>query len=295
MELPHTASLLTVPQCRARYAAGLWEPVPGTGEQVAALLLLEPQPGSQVLISPGAHVVIPPARLRAMFGTRRGNSAHGILKLAAEIITQRMVAGLPIDECTPPLSGFSIGPVRAARGFSAEQLIDAAVRSLSAFGSAKELLSEVVMSDDQSTSTTREFLERVKVAFAPSGDSRRKRFSRPVPVSPGRALIIDYVDERNLVQFATTPLTLRQRDNMVREMESKLFRAMTVNQNVHGGQARPLLLINTSPLFTGQLSDSSRRFAEEALDVYHSEAELSKFPVMQAVSHEAAAHLLAAL
>ena len=122
------------PLVRAQFAPVFWEPLPGSGERVAAIILVAPDLESSALLAPAAHVVLNARRLRAMLGAQRGDSALGILNETARFMTERLAAGDDIRQCKPLFRHFTVGAVRQVRGFTPEQALDAAVQSVAAFG-----------------------------------------------------------------------------------------------------------------------------------------------------------------
>lgn len=288
------AQTLTPPAIRALYAPVYWEPLPGSGERICAIVLIAPDDNSTRLLSPGAHVVVNARRLKAMLGSERGESALGILNQAAQFMGRSLYVGCSLEECTAPFKHFSTGTARRARGFTAEQILDTAVRSVAAFGSTEDLLEDFVESANHSTATTREFLQRVQTAFAPAEDARRRRFLRPVSTAAGD-VTIDYVYEKHLVQFATAPLTIRQAQNMRREAESKMLETLTVQRTVMDNQGAAKLIINTAQLYTGALSNDAHQIAQASIAHYDAMAALHGFGTMQVSTHEDAVLALNAL
>ena len=281
------ADTLSAPSIRANYAPVHWEPLPGSGERIVAILLVSPDVNSSALLTPAAHVVLNSRRLKAMLGAQRGESALGILNEAAAFMTQRLLAGEGLQFCKPPFRHFSVGEVRQARGFTAEQVLDAAVQSVAAFGSADDIIEEVLSTPNTSTLTTREFLQRVQVAFAPADDERRKRFGRAVATSAGD-IIIDYVHQKHFVQFTTAPITERQEPFMRKEAEAKLLELLTVHQTVMGTQSVPSLVINAAPLQAAAPSTEARRVADRTLHFFRALASAHHVEAVQVSSHEEA-------
>lgn len=291
---PQRVPPLNAPAVRAHFAPVYWEPLPRSRERFVGTLLIVPDPSSTTLLMPGAHVVIGARRLRAMLGTERGNSAHGILKLNAEHMTRQLLAGCAPEECAPLFKGFSVGSVRSARGFTAEQVLDVAVSLVSAFGSAEDVAEEIGEAANHSTATTREFLQRVQTAFAPADDTRRKRFGHSVAID-GSKVTIDYAHRNLLVQFTSTTTSERQAQNMRREADAKILEALTVRQQVMGGQANAHLIINTAPLLTTPESEAQHAIASDTLAHLHAMAKVHSISTVEARSHEEAALLLGAL
>jgi hypothetical protein len=292
MELTHHSLIAGSPRVRAWALTWHWEPEPGTGERIAALLSLQPQSSSSTVLSPGAHVLLPRLRLAAMLGRGRGDSAYGILRAAADFMTQRLMAGASLEECRPPFEGFYRGVQRQALGFNVDQLIDAAVRGASAFGHADEIVDDLVVGSNHSTETTREFLARVQTAMAPPNDERRKRFNKKVQLE-GANMTIDYAHQQHLVQFATAPLTERQQQNMLREAKAKLFEAQGVAHRLMQGNGKQTLVINTSAVW--ETSGASAGIANATIQQFKQLAALSDARTIEAQSHDEAVQVLASL
>ena len=98
-------ALLAAPPCVAQFRPVFWEPIPGTGERVVALIALESDPRSEVSLTPGTHCVLSIERLRAMLGRERGSASYGLLSEAAAFLTHQQNAGLPLAELQPPFHG----------------------------------------------------------------------------------------------------------------------------------------------------------------------------------------------
>jgi len=230
-----------------------------------------------------------------MLGIERGNSMAGILREAADFMTRRLCATAALEDAMPPFKLFTVGPAKRVRGFSAEQVLDAAVHMASAFGSAEDVLEDLGDTSNHSTATTREFLARVQTAFAPAGDDRRKRFSKSVDTEAGK-VTIDYVYGKHLVQFATAPITDRQSSNMRREAEAKMLETLTVSKTLMQGQATARrLFINTAQLLAGGASNAAVDTARAAMAHYTAMANVHGFETGEVSSHEDAVHALMAL
>jgi hypothetical protein len=298
MDISH-AKTLTAPPIRALAAPVYWEPLPGSGERVCAMILLAPEIDTSVMLTPAAHVVINPRRLRQMLGAERGESARGILAYAAEFMTRRLHADSELAACTPPFSGLSVGSVKLVKGFTTEQVLDAAVHSMAVFGSAQDLIDEGATDAFNSTATTREFLARVQTAFAPANDERRQRFLKRVPTIGSDTVTIDYAHNGHLVQFASAPTTERQWHNMRREGEAKMLQALTVQQLLADKRTesnfKPCLMVNVSPLFTDDQRITHLNISREGMAHYQAIAKLHRFELTEVQSHEAAVHALMAL
>jgi hypothetical protein len=171
-------------------------------------------------------------------------------------------------------------------------VVDAAVRTVAAFGQSDEALEDTPDATNHSTTTTREFLARVQTAFAPADDPRRKRFLRPVKIGKG-AVTIDYVYQRTFVQFASAPGSSHQLQYVRREAESKILESISVNKALADMKVQPVLLINTMPLIGGGLPDGAEAMAAEAMAHYTHLAALHDVTTLEAGSHEEAVRILA--
>lgn len=238
------------PPCLARFSPVFWEPVAGTGERVVALIALEPDERSTTVLSSGTHCVLSAERLRALLGKQRGQAAHGVLKQTAEYMTHRQQAGLPIAELDTPFHGFTIGPELHARGYSIEQLLDAAVRSVSAFGSANELIEDEEPSEKpRHTVKTSEFINVVKRYVAGDDPAIKARFDKTLqPGGDLPDLTVDYAYHRWLLQVTSLPSTQRQSVNTLRESQSKLYEIEMIRRHMKDNQVNPVLLVNTDVL-----------------------------------------------
>lgn len=241
------------PPCMARFSPVFWEPVAGTGERIVALIALEPDERSTSVLSAGTHCVLSAERLRALLGKQRGQAALGVLQQTAEYMTLRQQAGLPVTELDTPFHGFTLGPSLHARGYSVEQLLDAAVRSVSAFGSADELIDDEEPTEKpRHTVKTSEFITVVKRYVAGDNPELKARFEkalRPTPDLP--ELTVDYAYQRWLLQVTSLPSTRRQSMNTLRESQSKLYEIDMIRRHMAGNEVRPVLLVNTDVLLGG--------------------------------------------
>lgn len=299
MDITH-AKTLTAPPIRALAAPVFWEPLPGSGERICAMILIAPDLDTQVMLAPAAHVVISPRRLRQLLGPERGDSARGILAFAADFMTKRLHADSELSACTPPFTGFTVGRVRSIKGFSSEQVLDAAVQSMAVLGNAQDLIDDGAAEPaGSSTATTREFLARVQTAFAPAHDERRQRFMKRVPTVGSDTVVIDYAHNGHLVQVASVSASERQWQNMRREGEAKMLEVLTVRQMMEAegssGAFKPRLMVNLSPVFFGDQTLNHNGIAQAAMAHYQAIAKLHKFHLTKVASHDEAVHQLLAL
>lgn len=236
--------------CVARYSAVFWEPLSGTGERVVAMLAIEPHESTVQAVSPGTYVVLRPERLRAMLGRQRGSAAQGVLREAAAFMTSQQRAGLPLSDLKSPFYGFLVGPSSVARGLTVEQLLDAAVRSVSVFGSADEMIDEEEsQAAPRHTVRTTAFLGHLKRLLSANDDSIKSRFDKHLRL-PGDTpeVTIDYAFESWLVQVTSLPTSVRQSVNAQREAQSKLLELEIARRAMDGNVVSPVLLVNEDSL-----------------------------------------------
>jgi hypothetical protein len=294
MDFTH-APTLTAPSIVAMAAPVYWRVREGGAERLTALLCIVPEEGSSTLLSPGAHTVLSEKRLRALLGSERGGSAHGILRACAEFMTQRLAAGLPLEEVKPLFRGFEVGATIKVRGFSVEQLLDAAVRSLSAFGSSAELVDEVAIAPNHSTPTTRSFLDRVQRVVAARAPDLSKHFGPTLKLPDGSTeIVVDFARNRHLVQFASLPGSRGQVANMKREYDSKLLGAITARSHVTA-MTEPLIVVNVQALRGAGDDEQVRTTAQQTLASFGALAKLHQVDLREADTEEEAAGLLEGL
>ena len=244
-------------------------------------------------VSPGTYCVVSAQRLRQLLGRQRGNSAAGILRECAAFMTQRQQAGLPIDEIQPLFRGFELGPVMVARAWSVEQLLDAAVRSVSVFGSAEEMIEEEeARQSPRHLVRTGEFLTQLRRIFTGQDKTLGARFDVPLR---GRGdvpdVVIDYACGPLAVQVTSLPTTAKQAEHTEREAQSKMFELEVARRQMSGNSFKPTLLFNTDAL-ADQATAEARKHAEAAMQRLASFARFNKIAVLEAQSPSIAARLL---
>lgn len=214
---------------------------------MVALIAIEPDERSSSVLSAGTHCVLSAERLRALLGKQRGQAAHGVLQQAAEYMTLRQQAGMPIAELDTPFHGFTMGPGLHARGYSVEQLLDASVRSVSAFGSADNLIDDEEPTEKpRHTVKTSEFITVVKRYVAGDDPDLKARFEKTMRVAPDLPeLTVDYAYNHWLLQVTSLPSTKRQSMNTLRESQSKLYEIDMIRRHMVGNEVRPVLLVNS--------------------------------------------------
>lgn len=283
------------PACVARYSPVFWEPLAGTGERIVALVALEPDESSQTQLSAGTYCVLPVERLRAMLGRQRGNASYGVLRQVADYMTARQQAGLPVSELDSPFHGFALGPTYRARGYSVEQLLDAAVRSITAFGNADDLIDEEDSREKpRHTIKTSEFLAVLKRQVAGEDSDMKARFEKALrPSADLPDLTVDYAFNQWLLQVTSLPATKRQAVNAQRESQSKLYEIDMIRRHMQGNAVHPVLLIN-SDVLTSSTSEEALNEARSMQDRLSRLAKSEGLDLIEASSaYEAATYVLA--
>lgn len=284
---------LVTPQFTARYCAVTWEPLAGTGERLVGLVSVQAHEKSVQAIAPGTYCVISPERLRQLLGKQRGNSAAGILARCAEFMTQRQLAGMPLEELKPLFHGFEMGPPLVARAYSVEQLLDAAVRSVSAFGSADEMIQE----EEQRVSPrhmvrTAEFITQLRRIFTADSKDFADRFDVPVRGHQGIPdVTIDYAHGALAVQVTSLPTTAKQAQNSEREAQAKMFELDIARNQMGANPFRPTLLFNTDAL-ADESTDAVRDLALAARGRLLEFARYKNLDVLEASTPGLAAQIL---
>lgn len=270
--------------------------MPGTGERIVALIALEPDARSTTVLSAGTHRVLSAERLRALLGRQRGQAAYGVLEQTAEFMTRRQEAGLPIAELESPFHGFTMGPTLQARGYSVEQLLDAAVRSVSAFGSADDLIDDEEPTEKpRHTVKTSEFISVVKRYVAGDNPDLKARFEqtlRPGPDLP--ELTVDYAYQQWLLQVTSLPSTKRQSVNTLRESQSKLYEIDMIRRHMGGNEVRPVLLVN-SDVMLGAVAGAAMEEASNMLERLKKLAKAEELELIEAPTASEAADYLRSL
>lgn len=268
------------PPIAARYRAVFWEPVPGTGERIVAVLALESDARSRERIASGSHVVIPAERLRAMLGRQRGTASIGVLNEVAEFLTACQAAGQAIERLELPFQGLAFGPVLAARGYSVDQLVDAAVRTVSAFGNADDLLDDGSPLVSRNTVKTAEFLRSMRRYVAGDDDGLKARFEKRLKPKQGLPdLTVDYAFKQWMVQVTSLPVTPRQAAHALREAQSKLYELDLIRRGMDGNKISPILMVNEDALSTA----STTLQRDQAMQMLERLRQLSKSDELELV------------
>lgn len=288
-------SLIAAPHIVARYRAVTWEPVASTGERIVALLCVEPAPESAAELRPGTYPVLKAERLRALFGRQRGDAAAGVMTECAQFMTSSQTAGVPIEELKPLFRGFALGPIHQARAYSVAQLLDAAVRTVSAVASADDMLLEAEVDRPEQTRRTADFLRQVRRAYAGADDDRQRCFRVRLQREQNAPEVwIDYADGPIVLQAASVPATPNQAPPAEVELKSKLLDLEVVRAAFEGNRILPKLLLNTLAL-EQPLNDEGLAVARKAHEQFLRYADWAKLQVIQVSTPADAVEALEAL
>jgi hypothetical protein len=288
------ASLLSAPTVVARYRAVMWEPIEGTGERVVALLSVEPSEDSADHLAPGTYLVLGQERLRAILGRIRGDSAFGVLSECARYMTSRQLRGEPIEQVQPLFRGFTTGPIHQARAYGVDQLLDAAIRTLSAFGSSSDLFGE---SDPVRPSNRRsaEFLRQIRRAFAHGDEEKQRRFNvRLQREQSAPEVWVDYANGPVVLQVLSVPGSVNQAPPAEAELKSKILDLEVVRKEFDGNRIEPSLLLNVRSL-ESPLDEGGKRVAQQAHEQIRRYAEWASLRVFEVTSASDAARVLETL
>jgi len=284
------------PPLVARYRPVFWEPLPGTGERIVSMIAIEPHESSAEAVSAGTYCIIPSNRLRAMVGSQRGNAAANVLKRSAEFMTTRQQAGLPLHELEPLFRGFIVGPERIVRGYSIDQLLDAAVRSVAAFGNADELIDdEENKAKPRHTVRTSEFLNSIKRHVAGDNSELKERFDKSIKLDQNLPeMTVDYAHKQWLLQATSLPATARQATHAQRESQSKLYEIDMIRRHLDDNLVTPILMINTDALHIN-IDPQAKDEASAMLERLHKLAKAQKMDLIEVASSHQAAEIIASL
>lgn len=285
-------AMMAPPHIRARYRAVLWEPIPGTGERVVALLSVEPERTSEDELLAGTYPVLKADRLRAIFGRKRGDAAAGVVQECAQYMTQRQQSGVALEELKPLFGGFMLGPVYQARAYSMDQLLDAAVRTVSALGTSEEILAEGEPARPGQTRGTAEFLREVRRVFAGGDEMLQKRFHVKLQrEQSGPEVWIDYASGHRIIQAASVPGSTKQAHSAEFELKAKLLDLQVLRDEFKENSFEPALLLNVRSL-ESPLSDEALRVAKTSHEQFRCFAEWARLDVIEVSTPSAAALVL---
>ena len=243
------------PTLTARYAPVMWEPVAGTGEKIVALICVEPHGPNQLHIDRATYPVLSQERLRQLLGRQRAASATGVLEACASFMTERQRHGSPIVELRPLFQSFTVGPAMVARANSVPQLLDAAVRSVSAFGSAEQIAGTTRPEALRHTIRTAEFLRAIKTTLSSSDSRYENSFDVPLTLAGVEDITIDFAAGPLLVQMTSLAATKRQADRTKQEVQSKIFELDLARREMSEAGVQPALLINMDAMSASPSSE----------------------------------------
>lgn len=267
----------------------MWEPIEGTEERIVALLCIEPAEASAEEMAAGTYLVLPQDRLRIILGRARGDAAYGMLSECARYMTSRQSRGEPIEHVRPLFHGMTIGPVYQARAFSIDQLVDAAVRTLSAFGTAGELIGDGQADRPEITRRTAEFLRQIRRTFAAGDEERQRRFHVRLQREQNAPEVwVDYAAGPVVMQVASVPASANQAPPAEAELKAKILDLQIVRQEFEGNRFEPALMLNVRSLEL-PADDASKRIALNAHQQIRRYAEWANLRVIEVASAGAAA------
>lgn len=287
-----TQSLTAPPHLVARYRAVMWEPVAGTGERIVALLSVEPIASASEELLPATYPVLRAERLRAIFGRRRGDASVGVLRECAAYMTSRQQAGIKLEELKPLFGGFVLGQIQQARAYSVDQLLDAAVRTVSSLGSADDFLGETDASRPGQTRRTAEFLREVRRVFSDGDEQRLQRFHvRMLREDNAPEIWVDYAAGHRIVQAASIPGSAKQAPPAESELKAKLLDLEVVRDEFQQNRFEPTLLLNVRSL-EEPIDDDGLKIARHAHEQFKRYAEWAKVRTIEVASAGDAADAL---
>jgi len=288
MDMTH--SNLALPTIIVDFVPVFWEPFHGTGERVVALIAVKPNQESKFLARSVAYVTLSQKRLIAMLGQHRGSSAFGILQQSASLLTYRLDAGLNLEDAIPPFEGFSVGKIRRSSGWHMDQVLHAAVNSVSAFSSTEDIFADEP-EDARHIATTRNFLTALRNRIVSEDKSLKDRFNRRLSLGNVPDITIDYCHKDLLVQVTSLPASRQQELQLQREAESKLAELNVAVRRMDQNKSTPKLLVNAEVL-DWQISDESRKLAGDLLNRFRYFAAQFDAELVTANSANQAAKLL---
>lgn len=260
------------------------------------MIALEPHDSTQVVMAAKTYCVLSPERLVAMVGRQRGNASKGVLQQVADYMSSQQAAGMPLADLVPPFHGFVAAPLMTCRGYDVDQVLNAAVRSVSAFASADAMIEEEAAAETpRSTVRTSEFLKTMKRYVASDDAEMKARFDRRFrPRNSQIDLTIDYAFSRWIVQVTSLPATERQAHHAMREAQSKLFEIGLLREVMDGNALSPILLVNEDVLVHSP-SDSALGYASRMQMRLSELARFGNVELMQVATPEEGAEKVRAL
>jgi hypothetical protein len=249
-----------------------------------------------VVVTAKTHCVLTPERLNMLLGRQRGSASRGVLEQVADYMSSHQAAGMPLPDLEPPFHGFVMAPTMTCRGYDVDQLLNAAVRSVSAFAPADAMVEEEPASESpRSTVRTAEFLRNMKRHVVGSDPTVKDRFERRFkPVNSTLDLTIDYAFQKWIVQVTSLPATERQAYHALREAQSKLFEIGLLRGVMGGNPIAPILLVNEDVLVHTP-SEQALAHANRMLSRFSELARLERVELMQVATPEEGAEKVRAL
>jgi hypothetical protein len=231
-----------------------------------------------------------------MLGRQRGIASFGVLKEVAEFMTTCQISGQTLETLQTPFVGFTVGPAMVTRGYSVNQLLDAAVRTVSAFGNADDLLDEGEPAGiTRNTVRTAEFLRSLRRQVAGDDEQLKARFEKRLKPKEGFPdLTVDYAFKQWMVQVTSLPTTPRQAMHALREAQSKLYEIDLIRRGMDGNEVSPILLVNEDALVTST-TNQARDHANQMLDRLKQLATSDNLELVETTTPEDAARMLLAL
>ena len=231
-----------------------------------------------------------------LLGRQRGAASTGLLKEVADFLSMNQSAGLPVADLKAPFHGFHMAPTMVCRGYDLDQMLNAAVRSVSAFGHADAMIEdEASVETPRSTLKTAEFIKTLKRYVAGDDPDIKVRFDRKFkPSKQLPDLTVDYAFNKWVVQVTSLPATEKQAYHALRESQSKLFEIDVLRDEMDGNAIAPVLLVNEDVLLYSPSPvalDHANRMLERLLQL----ARARQVEVMQAKTPTDGAALVRAL
>lgn len=293
MERFNDLSVWDTPPYAAHVVPVTWEPNHATGERFVAVVAIRYETPAGT--PPSSHIVFRHQQLRAMIGHRRASSAYGILEHVSRFIFQQLVADVPLSELSTPFEGFTTGrPVRA-RGYSENQVVDTAIRTLSAFGTRDTYVDEQEGVQRNSVPTS-QFLRTLRTTFAGDEKDLRARFNRRIQWPGTPEITIDYAHNKYMVQVTSLPQSVPHLITLQKEAESKMFEldVATTLMRRDAAVTFPALLVNTAAL-SESVTDDAEVVARSLLDRLRFMSEQKEMSIIETTSPADAARILGEL
>ena len=179
-----------------------------------------------------------------------------------------------------------------------DQLLETAVRSVSAFGLADEMIEDEEAAATEtlrSTLKTAQFLRQLRRHVAGDDANLRSRFNKRLKLGDALPEVtIDYAFNEWMVQVTSLPATQKQSSNTIKESQSKLFEIELLRDAMLDTPLRPVLLVNED-ILAHSPSDAARDEAARMLDRLRKLTSSRSVDLIEAPTPESAAKLVRAL